>query len=169
MQPRNRIAEARRVAWADESARESVAAGLAGSIDIICHGHDSAEQRLWDGAWEALARTGVRQDIHRANESGDTRGRDEAGEDDLRGLVFGRVDGAIEFTHAEAERSRFGGESFAPPAIADPQEPPGGMCAKIGREGVEQIIVPFVLRESRDGSDDEGILREAEASADFSA
>lgn len=94
------------------------------------------------------------EDVHGAHETGDAIWWDEPGGDDAS---------------IEPELADAGEESFAPPAVADPEEPPRGIVAEVAGDGVEDVVVSFVLGEACDGADDEFLCGEPERGADLLA
>ena len=72
------------ISMRNKNAGLAVDASLARSVDVVRNGNHAAEQRLRHGAWQTFARTRMREQIHRAHQSGDLRRRNKSGQHDHR-------------------------------------------------------------------------------------
>ncbi len=134
------LAQAGAVAWRNEEAGLVFETDLGGAVPSVGDNRPAGGEGLGEGAREAFAGGEVDDEVHDADEAGDHRRGNEAGEDE----VF-----------LEAETADAGLETFAPGAVANEQELEGvALAHEVGRDG-EKVLVAFEFEEASDFPDDD--------------
>lgn len=136
------------ISMRNKNAGLAVDASLARSVDVVRNGNHAAEQRLRHGAWQTFARTRMREQVHRAHQSGNLRRRNKSGQHDHRIITaFVRV------AKVNTRLARTIEQLFSLVSIADPQQSDTGIRSQHLRQTIQEIIVPLVFGEPCHGSD----------------